>query len=145
MPLFKIDVISVDSDQTRRRTRNIIWARIVCQCPFYGSRGINLYNSLGYFSRQKNDHTLLFFPQKTEFDVSSDNWSIGDNLHERSKPVFWEKMYFNESVSGCLPPPPPAGLLPPSPNDKRINGHLPPPPSQKCDPDICPPPPRAYF
>ena len=81
----------------------------------------NLYHSLGIFSRRQIDDILLIFPRKQDltfhpncllrrpfaWNVKScflfslgDNFydltfhpivSLGDNLHEISNPVFWEK------------------------------------------------------
>ena len=54
---------------------------------------INLYHSLGIFSRRQIDDIFLIFPRKQDltFHANCEIVSLGDNLHEMSYPVFWEK------------------------------------------------------
>ena len=57
---------------------------------------LNLYHSLGDFSRRQSDILFLFFPE---------NWiryfmQIVSNLHEISKPVFCEKKK-EKNISKC--------------------------------------------
>ena len=49
------------------------------------------FTILWALSRGQIDETFLIFPQKTGFDISCKLSPNGDNLHEMSKPVFWEK------------------------------------------------------
>ena len=58
---------------------------------------INLCGSLGKFSRPQNSS---HFSKKTVYDISCRlSPSIGDDLHEMSKPLFRDKLekYFNKS------------------------------------------------
>ena len=50
----------------------------------------NLYLSLGKCSRQQTDDIFLFFPENRILHFMQ-IVSIGDNLHDMSNPVSWEK------------------------------------------------------
>ena len=54
------------------------------------SFNLTFYHSLGKFSSQKTDDIFLFF-QENRIRHFMQIVSIGDNLHEMSKPVFWGK------------------------------------------------------
>ena len=52
---------------------------------------INTYHAMDNFSKRQSDNILLiFFFQKTDFDITCKFVSAGDNLPEISKSVFWE-------------------------------------------------------
>ena len=62
----------------------------------------NLYHSLGEFSRQQTDDILLIFPRKQDLTFHANCLQRkGDNLHEISNPISWEKgeKYFKMSYS----------------------------------------------
>ena len=52
---------------------------------------VNLYHSLGKFSRWKIDDIFLIFSQWTGFGISEKIVWIRDSLHEMSNIVSWEK------------------------------------------------------
>ena len=51
---------------------------------------LDTYSAMGEFSRQQIYIFLFFFPEN-RIDISCKLSLKGDNLHEMSNPIFWEK------------------------------------------------------
>ena len=65
------------------------------------SKRLNLYHYMGMFSRRQFKMVFYFFPKKQAL-IFHANCLKGDNLHERSKPIFWEKIENHFKLSSAV-------------------------------------------
>ena len=67
----------------------------------YNQTSVNLYRSLGKFSRRQIDDILSYFPWKTCFDISCklSHVSLGNNLHEMFNLILGKKLSSSEIIT----------------------------------------------
>ena len=69
---------------------NLIKIYFLTDSHSYSGRCVNLYLSLGKFSRRKIEKIFLFFQENRIWHLMP-VVSIEDNVHEMPNPVSWEK------------------------------------------------------